>query len=76
METDSYEQDNVAMVPPELVVSATTNPLSPSDLMISSTGSASAGQEPEIASTIALARINRTATVALANRRHQWNAGG
>ena len=44
---------------PERCASAATNPLSPSDLMISSEGSATSGLEPGIASTIALARINR-----------------
>ena len=44
---------------PERLACATTNPLSPSDLMISSEGSATSGLEPGIASTIALARINR-----------------
>jgi hypothetical protein len=44
---------------PERLAQATTNPLSPSDLMISSEGSATSGLEPGIASTIALARINR-----------------
>ncbi len=43
----------------ERLACATTNPLSPSDLMISTIGSAPAGQEPGVASTIALARINR-----------------
>ena len=43
----------------ELCAQATTNPMSPSDLMIASTVSAPSGQEPEGASTIALARINR-----------------
>jgi hypothetical protein len=43
----------------ELLAQATTNPLSPSDLMISSVGSVPSGQEQAIASTIALARINR-----------------
>lgn len=41
------------------VATATTNALSPSDLMISSHSSAASGQEPDGASTIALARINR-----------------
>ena len=44
---------------PERLACATTNPLSPSDLMISSEGSGTSGLEPGIASTIALARINR-----------------
>ena len=44
---------------PERLAQATTNPLSPSDLMISSEGSATSGLEPRITSTIALARINR-----------------
>ena len=44
---------------PERLAQATTNPLSPSDLMMSSEGSATSGLEPGIASTIALARINR-----------------
>ena len=44
---------------PEPFARATTNPLSPSDLMIFSTSSGAGGTEPGIASTIALARINR-----------------
>ncbi len=60
MDADTHDQHGAAMVPfPERVASATTNPLSPSDLMISSTGSGAGGTEPGIASTIALARINR-----------------
>jgi hypothetical protein len=60
MDADTHDQHGAAMVPfPERVASATTNPLSPSDLMISSEGSATSGLEPGIASTIALARINR-----------------
>lgn len=60
MEADIHEQQSVAMMPlPERFASATTNPRSPSDLMISSTGSAGREQEPGVASTIALARINR-----------------
>ncbi len=44
---------------PERLARATTNPLSPSDLMISPTGSAMSADEHGSASTIALARINR-----------------
>ncbi len=44
---------------PERVASVTTNPLSPSDLMIAYQGSEATGHEPGSASTIALARINR-----------------
>ncbi len=44
---------------PERLACATTNPLSPSDLMISSTGSGAGEHESGAASTIALARINR-----------------
>ena len=44
---------------PGRFASAVTNPLSPSDLMISSKGSAVSDQEPGVASTIAFARINR-----------------
>ena len=44
---------------PELFAQATTNLLSPSDLMISSTASSGGEQESGGASTIALARINR-----------------
>ncbi len=44
---------------PERLARATTNPLSPSDLMISSTGSGAGEHESGAASTIALARINR-----------------
>ena len=60
MEADMHDQQRTAMMPlPERLAQATTNPLSPSDLMISSEGSATSGLEPGIASTIALARINR-----------------
>ena len=60
MEPDNQDPQSAAMMPVlELFAQATTNPLSPSDLMISSTVSVPAGQEPEGASTIALARINR-----------------
>ncbi len=60
MEGDTPEQQSSAMMPlPERLACATTNPLSPSDLMISSEGSAAIGNEPGIAMTIALARINR-----------------
>ncbi len=44
---------------PERFARATTNPLSPSDLMISSYGSGAGEHETGAASTIALARINR-----------------
>ena len=43
----------------ELLARATINPLSPSDLMISSTGSGAGEHKTGAASTIALARINR-----------------
>ncbi len=57
---DPDEQQSAGMMPvPERVACATTNPLSPSDLMISSTGSAASDKEPGVVSTIALARINR-----------------
>ena len=60
MEAGNHDQQSAGMMPlPERCASAVTNPLSPSDLMISSTGSAVVGQEPGSASTIALARINR-----------------
>ncbi len=60
MEADNRDQQRAAMMPlPERLAQATTNPPSPSDLMISSEGSATSGLEPGIASTIALARINR-----------------
>lgn len=60
MDANEHEQQNAAMMPvPERLASATTNPLSPSDLMISSIGSTPSGQEPGSASTIALARLNR-----------------
>ena len=60
MEADTDDQQRAAMMPlPERLAQATTNPLSPSDLMISSEGSGTSGLEPGIASTIALARINR-----------------
>ena len=60
MEGDNRDLQRAAMMPvPERLACATTNPLSPSDLMISSEGSATSGIEPGIASTIALARINR-----------------
>lgn len=60
MEATNYEQQSAAMMPlSERVTSATTNPLSPSDVMISSIGLASSGQEPASVPTIALARINR-----------------
>ena len=60
MEADMHDQQRAAMMPlPERLAHATINPLSPSDLMISSTGSGAGGTEPGIASTIALARINR-----------------
>ena len=60
MEAGNHDQQSAGMMPlPERVASAVTNPLSPSDLMISSTGSVAGGQEPGSASTIALARINR-----------------
>ena len=55
-----HDQQSAAMMPlPERLAQAMTNPLSPSDLMISSEGSAAIGNEPGIAMTIALARINR-----------------
>ena len=44
---------------PERLASATINPLSPSDLMISSTGDRAGAHETGAVSTIALARINR-----------------
>jgi hypothetical protein len=60
MDIDNNTQPSTAMMPlPERFARATTNPLSPSDLMISSIGSPPVGQEPAAASTIALARINR-----------------
>ena len=60
MEGDNRDQQSAAMMPlPDRLARATTNPLSPSDLMISSTGSDLSGHDPRIASTIALARINR-----------------
>ena len=60
MEGDNRDLQTAAIMPlPERLAQATTNPLSPSDLMISSEGSASSGLEPGSASTIALARINR-----------------
>ena len=60
MEAGTPEHQSLAMMPlPERLASAVTNPLSPSDLMISSKGSAASDQEPAVASTIALARINR-----------------
>ena len=60
MEAGNHEQQSAGMMPlPERLASALTNPLSPSDLMISSTGSAVGEQAVGVASTIALARINR-----------------
>lgn len=60
MESDNYEQQSAAMMPPpERFASATTNSLSPSDLMISCTGPAPSTGAADSASTIALARINR-----------------
>jgi hypothetical protein len=60
MDADTHDQHGAAMVPfPERVASATTNPLSPSDLMISSTGSTAGEHETGAGSIIALARINR-----------------
>lgn len=60
MDIDNNTQPSTAMMPvPERFARATTNPLSPSDLMISLLGSPPVGQEPAAASTIALARINR-----------------
>lgn len=60
MDIDNTKQPSTAMMPGlKLFGQATTNPLSPSDLMISSTGSAGREQDPGVASTIALARINR-----------------
>ena len=60
MEADTHDQQSAAMMPlPERLAQAMTNPLSPSDLMISSGGSGTSGLEPGVASTIALARINR-----------------
>ena len=60
MEGDTDDQQRAAMMPlPERLAQATTNPLSPSDLMISSEGSATSGLEWGVASTSALARINR-----------------
>ena len=60
MEAGNHEQQSAGMMPlPERCASAVTNPLSPSDLMISSKGSAAGEQVPGVASTIALARINR-----------------
>ncbi|HZG68000.1 MAG TPA: hypothetical protein VEZ12_14740 [Herpetosiphonaceae bacterium] len=44
---------------PERLACATVNPLSPSDLMIASTGGGAGEHETVAASTIALARINR-----------------
>ncbi len=60
MEADPDDQQRAVMMPlPERLAQATTNPLSPSDLMISSTGSGASGTETGAASTIALARVNR-----------------
>lgn len=59
MDENTTKQSCPVMMPVELFAQATTNPLSPSDLMIASTAPAPAGQESDIASTIALARINR-----------------
>ncbi len=61
MEANDYEQQSGAvMMPlPERFAQATTNPLSPSDLMISCQSSEARGDEPGSPSTIALARISR-----------------
>ena len=60
MDADSYDQQRAAMMPcPERLASATINPLSPSDLMISSIGDRAGEHETGAASTIALARVNR-----------------
>jgi hypothetical protein len=60
MESNNYEQPSAAMMPPsERFASATTNSLSPSDLMISCTTPDSSAGAPDSVSTIALARINR-----------------
>jgi len=60
MDADTYDQQRAAMMPcPERLASATINPLSPSDLMISSTGSTTGRRETDAALVIALARINR-----------------
>ena len=60
MDVDSNMQPSAAMMPvPERFACATTNPLSPSDLMISSNRSEAITQEPGVAASIALARINR-----------------
>lgn len=60
MDVDNTTQPSTAMMPlPEHFARATINPLSPSDLMISSNSSEAITQEPGIAASIALARINR-----------------
>ena len=60
MEGDNRALQSTAMMPlPERFARATTNPLSPSDLMISSTRSEAITQEVGVATSIALARVNR-----------------
>ena len=60
MEATNNEQRNIALIRlPERLASATVNPRSPSDLVISCEGSAASGPEGGVVSTIALARINR-----------------
>ena len=60
MEAEDHDQQDAAMMPlPERFATATTNPLSPSDLMIASESSEKSNHESRSASTIALARINR-----------------
>ena len=60
MEVDTHDQQGAAMMPlPERLAQAMTNPLSPSDLMISSTGSTAGEHDTGAGSTIALARVNR-----------------
>jgi len=59
MDGDTHEQQNTPIRPPERFASATTKPLSLSDPMITAQGSEPVEKEAGLASTIALARINR-----------------